>query len=146
MKTCSREGCQVKVQARGLCNNHYTQWRNKLTTPLPKSDTRERLLAAMPGTTKQLAAELELTYEAVRKAVRKLHAEGLVHIEDHIPPENKGRNYIAIYADGPGKDHVVTWTKRKSDHLKARRSWYHRNQSKPRTGRAASRWIQLRAE
>jgi hypothetical protein len=134
MKTCSRDGCTKAPWARGMCGNHYTQWRNKLTTPLTKSDTRERLLAAMPGTVKQLAAALEMQYEAVRKAVMKLHSEGKCHIEDHLPPENHGRDYMAVFTRGPGEDHVVTRQQRRRDHLAARRAWYHRNESKPRTG------------
>lgn len=134
MKTCTRDGCAHQVRARGLCNNHYTQWRNKLATPLTKSDTRQRLLAAMPGTTKQLAEKLDIQYETARKAVRKLHAEGLCHIEDHLPPENQGRDYIAVFTAGPGEDHKLTKQQRKKDHLAARRAWYHRNESRPRTG------------
>lgn len=134
MKTCKREGCCAKVTARGLCNNHYTQWRRKNPFPLAKSDTRERVLAAMPGTMMQIAAGMDVTYEAVRKAVRKLHAEGLCHIEDHEMPDNCGRNFTAVYAAGPGEDHKVTKKMRHENHLRNRRAWYARNDAKPRLG------------
>lgn len=132
MAICKHEGCGGEIRARGMCNNHYTQWRRKCPIQLAKSDTRERLLAAMPGTVKQLADMVGIKYETARKAVRKLHAEQLVHIEDHLAPENQGRDYVAIFTVGPGEDSKVTKKQRYEDHLAARRAWYHRNASRPR--------------
>jgi predicted ArsR family transcriptional regulator len=115
-----------------MCGNHYTQWRRKHPIQLAKSDTRERLLEAMPGTTKQLAESLGIKYETARKAIRKMHAEGLVHIEDHLPPVNQGRDYMSVFSAGAGVDHKVTKKQRHEDHLAARRAWYRRNEARPR--------------
>lgn len=132
MKLCSHEGCEKKVRARGMCNNHYTQWRRKCPIQLAKSDTRERILGALPGTKKQVAEALGERYETVRKTMTKMHVEGLIHIEDHLPPENQGRDYVAVFTVGPGEDHKVTKRQRHDDHLAARRAWYCRNAARPR--------------
>lgn len=131
-RTCSRDGCTNIHRARGLCNNHYVQWRRTAKLNVTMFDTPGLLLAAMPGTVKELAARCCIQYETARKACAKLRAENKAHIEDHVPPEHHGRPYIAILTAGPGVDAVVTKKQRRENHLLARRKWYHANESKPR--------------
>jgi hypothetical protein len=135
MKACIRPGCTAKVRARGMCNNHYTQWHKRLPTKLGTEHSRDKIRAAMPGTLGEIAAKVGRTYEAVRKAVSKMHAAGLVHIEDFRPPtEVSGSRYAAVFTDGPGEDAKLSKKELRENSLAVRRAWYAANKSRPRHG------------
>lgn len=133
MKVCTREGCCAQVRARGLCNNHYTQWRNKLGYKLGVPNSEAVIRAAMPSTMREIAATTGLKYETVRKAVAKMHKEGRVHVEDFRPPTGEsGSRYAYIFADGPGEDAKRTRQTKRDDKLATRRAWYAANKSRAR--------------
>jgi hypothetical protein len=133
--TCKRDGCCAKVRARGLCNNHYTQWRNKLGRKLGIANSEDVIRAAMPATMKDIAERTGLKYETVRKAVAKMRREGRAHVEDYRPPtDESGSRYTMIIADGPGEDVKRSKKQVREEALAVRRAWYAANKSRPRRG------------
>jgi hypothetical protein len=108
-KQCSRNGCACPSRARGMCKNHYEQWRRALPVPLRENTSNPEILGAMPGTIAEIAALCGMKYDTVRKAVKRLHAKGESHIGDVRPPEGgKGQRWVDVFAAGPGEDVKAT--------------------------------------
>lgn len=124
-KICSRDGCDSCIKARGLCNLHYRAWLKLKSNGFKvevKLDAWARIKLEMPGTYSEITKATGLSYKTVSKIVSIKHDEGLTHIQDHEPPGNfVGSRWTPIFADGPGKDHVVSKRKKKGAHLSRRR-------------------------
>lgn len=133
-KTCSRADCCRPVKARGLCNSHYEQWHRKLPAKLGISNSNAEILTALPATILDIASATGIKYETVRKAMKKLHAAGEVHIEDfRLPIEGaSGSRHSAIFTRGPGVDAKLSKKEAHAHSLAARRAWYAAKESRPR--------------
>lgn len=123
-RTCSRDGCEGKVVARGLCHNHYEQWHKKLPAKLGMEDSNDAILAQLPATADQVAAECGLTYEGARKALNKLCAASKAHISKVLPPGTESqRKWVNLFAAGPGINATVSKQKRRATRKKNRRAY-----------------------
>lgn len=123
-KTCSRDDCEGKVVARGLCHNHYEQWHKKLPAKLGMEDSSDAILAQLPATAHQIASECGLTYEGARKALAKLCKAGRAHIGKMLPPgEESPTRWVRLYAAGPGIDATLSKQKRRATRKKNRRAY-----------------------
>ncbi len=76
IKICSKDNCQRKRVARGLCNNHYQQWRNSQPESIEKVQetrrkTRLKNSEAIRTYRKKYWAENKETIEAKRKIKNK---------------------------------------------------------------------------
>lgn len=128
-RTCTREGCNHEVLARGLCNNHYCQWRRAKVKRTGQNLGRggehrdAEIKAAMPGTYAQLAAECSMSYDGVRKAVIKLRAAGEVFISDFDPPLDgvSGSRWSEVFDVGNQPDARLTKKRKHAHHLMLRR-------------------------
>jgi arginine/ornithine N-succinyltransferase beta subunit len=132
-KSCSRDGCDRKVVARGLCHSHYEAWHQRLPKLLGTTNSHDAILKAMPGSAKQIAAKVGLTSEGARRAINKLHAAGKAHIEDILPPgeASKGR-YVWVFAAGPGIDAKLTPRQRRENKRENRRVYERTKKLKPK--------------
>lgn len=136
-KLCSRDGCDRKVVARGLCHSHYEMWHKSLPKLLGTTNSNEAILKAMPGSAKQIAAKVGLTTEGARRAIKKLRARGEAHVEDILPPgeESKGR-YVWVFAAGPGEDAKLTNKQRRDNKREHRRAYERTKKLKPKADTA----------
>lgn len=106
---CKEPWCGQPARGRGLCVKHYGKWyRTAGKKVAGNPDNVQLAREAMPGTYEQIAVKLEIHYQTAFVIVRRLHLAGEVHIADHQPPQKNGDQWQAIFADGPGVDHVVS--------------------------------------
>lgn len=138
-KRCSRDGCAHPVRARGMCKNHYDQWRRARPEPLgPVDSCHADLLEAMPGTLADLAATCVQKYDTVRKAVERMHDRDEVHVSKWQAPEpGQGHRWVAVFAAGEGEDAKLPRAKKRA-HARARnRARYAENKGKKQKKKAA---------
>lgn len=104
MRTCSHEGCDKPVIARGMCNLHYKRWYSALGRPPKQPSVLERLPAHLPGTSTGIARAMGVSRPAVSVALQKMKAKGGCHIGRW---ERSNRGAISpVYVSGPGEDAV----------------------------------------
>lgn len=70
---------------------------------------KAHILQAMPGTHNELVAKSGWTYETVRRWLKVLRRDSLVHIGDWARPNGSG-HFQRIYHAGPGPDVPCTLT------------------------------------
>lgn len=122
LKPCSRPGCTRKVVGRGLCASHYTMWHRNLTYSVALPDSRKMILEALPGTIQDVQEATGLVYETVRRHIRALHDEKLIHVNGSQPPSGKmGGRHVDIYVDGPGQDRRASKREKREFALATRR-------------------------
>lgn len=111
---CKIGTCGKKTLARGMCQGHYQDWRRNYNAPLAKSsaDTKALILAAMPGTRRQLEVATGFIGVTILKYLPRLRAERLVYVADHEPPVNGLGRWQPVYALGDKPDRVLSATRR----------------------------------
>lgn len=117
MKVCSREGCDLRVAARGMCDKHYGAWLHQMHRRGVRflgGPFIDRLKAPgiLPGSIDQIAERLGMHFNTIHKAIRPLYKDGTVFISDYLPPQGGGPNgqggqWTRVYALGPGEDKVL---------------------------------------
>lgn len=127
MKPCSRPDCQRHAVARGLCASHYQQWHRQRPALLGFGDSRKEILAAMPGTRKEIAERTGLSMFAVVKMVTTMQQDdpACMHVADNVQDfDVSGSRYVEVLAAGPGKDKRVSKAKKHENTLRQRRRVY----------------------
>lgn len=114
-KQCSRQDCCEPSRVRGMCRKHYDAWIRTLPAPLGNDGSNDDLKAAMPATKAELAAECEMLYCSVSKAILRMRSREEIHVSGWLPPEpGRGHRWTAIFSDGKGEDvKLPQWKKRR---------------------------------
>lgn len=110
MKSCQTNGCARPVHAKGLCGNHYRNWREKkIACGLPSADPliRDLIQQHLPATRLELAEKIDCAPRSIYITIPVLRAENKVHVAGHAPPASRNGRWQEVFAWGAGLDAVL---------------------------------------
>lgn len=98
--TCKVDGCDLPVQARSMCNSHYKRWYRSAPQCTKAEKPEALILAAMPGTRKEIEERTGFVPQTVLKYLKTLRDEKKAFADNTVWPY--------VYKAGEGQDMPAT--------------------------------------